>query len=236
VRLTRYLADPVELKILHMITADPKRTPSFVMFANPDFYLSSGPASCGASCVSESSGGDAWNHGDVLGKINTTFLGLVGPGVSRLGTDNALWSDHTDIQPTMMELLGLRDDYAPDGRVLAEVLDRAALPAAMRVHGATLIRLGQVYSQLEAAVGAFGLDTLRASTKALASESAGDARYTRIEGQLQRLGAARDVVALKMRAALLGAAFSGRALGERQARVLIAQGNRLLGEAAVLGG
>jgi hypothetical protein len=234
VRLTRYLADSVELKLLHMITGDPKRTPSFVMFANPDFYLNSGPESCGASCVSEPPGGDAWNHGDVNQRINTTWLGLVGPGVSHLGTDNALWSDHTDIQPTMMELLGLRDDYAPDGRVLAEVLGRAALPAAMRAHGATLVRLGQVYTQLEAAVGAFGLDTLRASTKALASESAHDAGYTGIEGQLKRLGAARDALALKMRAALLGVAFSGRALNERQARTLIAQGDRLLGEAAVL--
>ena len=46
VRLTRYLADPVELKLLHMITGDTNRTPLFVMFANPDFWLSSGPANC----------------------------------------------------------------------------------------------------------------------------------------------------------------------------------------------
>jgi hypothetical protein len=235
VRLTRYLADPVELKLLHMITGDPKRTPSFVMFANPDFWLSSGPANCGASCVSEPSGADAWNHGDVLGKINTTWLGLVGPGVSHLGTDNNLWSDHADIQPTMMELLGLRDDYAPDGRVLGEVLDRAALPAAMRADGTTLTRLGRVYTQLEAPVGSFGLDTLRASTRALASQAPRDADYTRIEGQLQRLGQARDALASQMRSALLGAAFYGRAVGERQARALIAAGDRLLGRAAVLG-
>jgi hypothetical protein len=235
VPLTRYLADPVELKLLHMVTADPKRTPTFVLFANPDFWLSSGSAKCGASCVSEPSGGDAWNHGDVLGKINTTWLGLVGPGVKHLGTDNTLWSDHTDIQPTMMELLGLRDDYAPDGRVLGEVLDRAALPAAMRADGATLTRLGQVYTQLEAPVGSFGLDTLRASTRALTSRAPGDATYTRIEGQLQRLGGARDALAAQMRAALLGAAFYGRAPGEQQARALIAAGDRLLGRAAVLG-
>ncbi len=204
------------------------------MFANPDFYLSSGPANCGSSCVSEPSGGDAWNHGDVSQRINTTWLGLAGPGVRHLGTDGGLWSDHTDIQPTMMELLGLHDDYTPDGRVLTEVLDRAALPAAMRAHIGTLVRLGQAYTQIEAAVGAFGLDTLQASTTALASESAHDADYTRLEGRLQRLGAARDALAVKMRSALLGAAFSGRALNERQARAFIARGDRLLGEAAVL--
>jgi hypothetical protein len=37
--LTRYLADPVELKLLHMITGDPQRTPNFVMFGNPDYYF-----------------------------------------------------------------------------------------------------------------------------------------------------------------------------------------------------
>jgi hypothetical protein len=35
VKMTNYLADPVELKILHMIIGDPKRTPSFVVFGNP---------------------------------------------------------------------------------------------------------------------------------------------------------------------------------------------------------
>jgi hypothetical protein len=235
VRLTNYLADPVELRLLHMITADPKRTPTFTLFANPDFWLSSGPARCGASCVTEPSGGDAWNHGTVAEQINTTWLGLAGPGVRHLGVDNSVWSDHTDIQPTMLELLGLRDDYAPDGRVLGEVLDRAALPAAMRAGGATLVRLGRVYTQLEAPVGSFGLDTLRASTRALASAAARDGRYGSIEGRLQRLGQARDALAGQMRAALLGAAFGGRPPGQRQARALIARGDRLLGRAAVLG-
>ncbi|HEV2452390.1 MAG TPA: hypothetical protein VGS62_10755 [Streptosporangiaceae bacterium] len=234
VRLTDYLADPVEMRLLHMITADPKRTPTFTLFANPDFWLSSGAAHCGASCVTEPSGSDAWNHGTVAEQINTTWLGLVGPGVRQLGVDNSVWSDHTDIRPTMLELLGLHDDYAPDGRVLAEVLDPAALPAGMRAHAATLLRLGQVYTQLEAAVGVFGLDTLRASTRALASTSAGDRSYAKIESELQRLGQARDALAGRMRADLLGAAFDGRVLSERQARVLITQGEQLLGRAAVL--
>ena len=64
VRLTRYLADPVELRILHMITTDPKRTPTFIDFANPDFYLTSGSRSCKPSCFSEYAP-EAWSHGDV---------------------------------------------------------------------------------------------------------------------------------------------------------------------------
>jgi hypothetical protein len=61
--LTSYMADLAELRILHMVTGDPKRTPSLVLFDNPDFWLQPGPASCGASCFSEPAGGDAWNHG-----------------------------------------------------------------------------------------------------------------------------------------------------------------------------
>jgi hypothetical protein len=234
-RLTTYLADPVELKLLHMVTADPKRTPSLVMFGNDNFWLSSGPSSCGKSCFTEPKGGDAWNHGTTAQQINTTWIGMVGPGVAHHGLDNSVWSDHTDTQPTMMALLGLRDDYAPDGRVLGEIMTPAALPPGMRTHRATLLRLGQTYTQLEAAVGAFGLDTLRASTRALASHSSGDAAYTRIETALQRLGAARDAVAARMRAALLGAAFGGQPVDEATARALIRAGDRILGQAAVLG-
>jgi hypothetical protein len=233
VRLTNYLADPVELKILHLITGDPKRTPTVIDFAKPDFYLSSGNATCGKSCFGEDPT-EAWNHGDVGSQINTTWLGMVGPGVAHLGVDNSVWSDHTSIQPTMMALLRLHDDYAPDGRVLGEIFDPAALPPGMRAHRGTLLALGRVYTQLEAPVGAFGLDTLRASTHALASHSAGDATYTKIENALQRLGDERDAVGGRMRALLLGAAFHGQALNVAKARSLIRRGGRLLGQAAVL--
>lgn len=99
----------------------------------------------------------------------------------------------------------------------------------------TLLRLGQLYTQLEAPVGAFGLDTLRASTRALASNSPGDAAYTRIENQLQRIGAARDAVGARIQALLLGAEFEGRTLNVPAARALIRAGDGILGRAAALG-
>ena len=234
-RLTSYLADPVELKILHMVTGDPKRTPSLVLFGNENFWLSSGNASCGKSCFSEPKGGDAWNHGTTSEQINTTWLGMVGPGVAHLGIDNSVWSDHSDTQPTMMALLGLGEHYLPDGRVLGEIFDPSALPPGMRAHRGTLLRLGKTFTQLEAPVGAFGMDTLRASTRALASDSPGDAAYTRTENALQRLGTERDTVGERMRALLLDAAFGGRPLDVTAARALIRAGDRLLGRAAVLG-
>ena len=235
VRLTRFLADPVELKILHMITSDPRRTPTVIDFANPDFYLSSGAATCGTSCFSEPAA-EAWNHGDVNSQINTTWLGLVGPGVEHLGVDNSVWSDHTSIQPTMMELLGLRDDYAPDGRVLAEVIGASALPHAMLAHRGLLLRLGQLYTQIEAPVGAFGLATLKASTRALASQSAGDATYARTERQLRQLGDERNALGARMRSALLGAAFASHPIHVSTARNLIREAGQLLRQAAVLKG
>jgi hypothetical protein len=241
VKLINYMADPVEMKLLHMITGDPKRTATVALFANPDFWLSSGTASCGTSCVSEPSGQDAWNHGDVAPEINTTWLGLVGPGVRHQGVNNALWSDHTDIQPTMMSLLRLHDDYTPDGRVLIEVIKPTALPSAVRANYGLLVRLGDLYSQLNAAVGQFGLDTLKASTYALASNSGGDATYTTIENALIRLGNQRDAIVSLMKSELYGAEFGagahaavlGGATTTRSAG-LIAAGDALLGKAAAL--
>jgi hypothetical protein len=218
-----------------MVTGDPRRTPSLVLFGNENFWLSSGNASCGKSCFSEPTGGDAWNHGTTSEQINTTWLGMVGPGVAHLGIDNSVWSDHSDTQPTMMALLGLGERYLPDGRVLGEIFDPSALPPGMRAHRGTLLRLGKTFTQLEAPVGAFGIDTLRASTRALASDSPGDAAYTRTENALQRLGTERDAVGERMRAMLLGAAFGGRPLDVTAARALIRAGDRLLGRAAVLG-
>ena len=40
--ITNYLADPTEEAILHIVNADPARTPTFAMFARPDYFLSSG--------------------------------------------------------------------------------------------------------------------------------------------------------------------------------------------------
>jgi hypothetical protein len=234
VRLTDYLADPVEMNILHMVTGDPKRTGTFALFANPDFWLSSGPAKCGSSCVSEPGGQDAWNHGDVAPEINTTWLGLVGPGVPAMGVNNAIWSDQTDIQPTMMALLGLRDDYTPDGVVLGDVVEATALPPAMLTDYPVLSKLGQVYTQLEAAVGEFGRATLTASTRALASDSPGDSVYTGIESQLTALGSARDSLAARMQAALTGAEFGGQPISAKAAGSLISQGNALLAQAETL--
>ena len=234
VKLINYLADPVEMKLLHMTTGDRKRTPTVALFGNTDFWLSAGAASCGTSCVSEPTGQDAWNHGDVASKINTTFLGFVGPGVRHLGVDGSLWSDHTDIQPTMMSLVGLRDDYTPDGRVLAEVISSGRLRKSLAAHYPTLVRLGDAFTAINAAVGPFGLDTLKASTIALESSSPGDLTYTKLETLLTALGRQRDAIVAAMKAELYGAARDGRPISVGKADALIKEANELLSSAAAL--
>ncbi len=234
VKVASYLADPVELGLLHMVTGDPKRTGTFALFANPDFSLSSGPAKCTGGCVSEPSSQAAWSQDTVSAQINTTWLGVVGPGVANLGVDRSVWSDHTDIQPTMMALLGLKDDYTPDGVVLGDLISPAARPAGLRSGYSALSTLGRLYTQLEAPVGTFGLATLTASTRALASRSPGDASYTSIEKQLGTLGTDRDAVAAKMQAVLMSAEFGGKAVSTATANSLIAQGNAVLARASAL--
>jgi hypothetical protein len=228
--LTKYLADPVEMKLLHMITADPARTPTFTMFADPNYFLFAGAPNCSSPCVTEQPG-FAWNHGAVSPDINTTWLGMVGPGVRNIGVDNSIWSDHTDIRPTMLALLGLKDDYAHDGRVLFEDLYDWAVPQSLRAHRETLIRLAQVYKQLNAAVGQFGLATLKVSTKALESGSASDdSKYTDLENQLISLNTQRDSITGPMINLLESAAFNGQSINEQQAKQLITQGQALLDE------
>jgi len=227
--ITNYLADPVEMKILHMITGDPARTPTFTMFAKPDYFLFAGAKNCNSPCVAVNPA-FAWNHGDVSPDINTTWLGLVGPGVRAMGVDNNTWSDHTDVRSTMMVLLGLKDDYAHDGRALFEDLYAWAVPQSLRAHSATLTQLAQVYKQLDADVGQFGLATLNISTQALESNASGDSTYIQLENQLISFNGQRDALASQMIGLLEGAEFNGQSINEQQAKQLISQGQALLNQ------
>src|SRR5205085_1312503 len=76
-------------------------------------------------------------------------------------------------------------------------------------------------------------DTLRVSTRALASGSAADdSTYTRLEGRIASLTSDRDALAGTIKSALTGAAFNGRELDEHQAQSLIRKANDLLASAA----
>jgi hypothetical protein len=222
--LMQAMANRTEMQALHMnTTGDPLRNPTFAYFADPNYFLTDFPASTCETCINPAF---AWNHGDIQPEIANTWMGLVGPGVKHDGATSSIWSDHTDVQPTMLTLLGLQDDYVPDGRVLVESLDPNAVPQSLRAHRETLIRLAAVYKQLNAPFGSFGMDTLSASTKAVASTD--EATYTNTDSALAQLVAKRDALAVQIRDALNAAAFGGRALDERQAQGWIQQADAII--------
>ncbi len=228
-KIANYLADPTEEAILHMVNADPARTPTFALFAKPDYFLSPGAANCSTPCVSVNSG-FAYNHGDYAAEINTNYLGLAGPGVKHLGLDGqapntgpssagpnsgqvvvvnsgttGTWVDETDIRPTLMYLTGLKDDYEHDGRVITQVLSDPN--RALAAPG--VASLGACYKQLNSSVGQFGNFTLQASTAAVGSSTAGDAEFRTVNSALSGLERLRDALALRVKGELEAAAFGG---------------------------
>jgi hypothetical protein len=224
------LVDPIGQKLLHMHTAaDPLREPTFTFFGNPNFYLdSSGPA---APLVFPD---EAWNHGDVQPEIARTFIGIVGPGVRNLGVTRPsdFFTDHVDLRPTMLFLLGLTDDYTSDGRVILELLDSKALPDSLRAHSHTLNELGQIYKQINAPFGQLAKSALTVSTYALESNSTEDVTYKNLEGQIASWTAQRDSLTAQIQSLLEGAEFNGAAFDEEQAERITDEGRELLDRAS----
>jgi hypothetical protein len=175
--------------------------------------------------------GFAWNHGGIAPEIATTWVGFAGPAFRQLGQTGRIWSDHTDLRPTMLSSLGLRDDYTHDGRVITELFHPGALPPSLRANADTVRRLGAVYKQINAPFGALGGATIEISTAALLGD---DTTYQRLERALERLTADRDAVAAAIRQLLEAAAFDGRQVDERHAQRLIRQGEKLLERARKL--
>jgi hypothetical protein len=233
-----HMVDTVAEQTLHMVNADPQRTPNFTLFANPDYFLLPFDTNCpdtankAATCVDYHF---AWSHGDATEDIGRTWLGMVGPGVRHLGQTSKVWTDHTDIRPTMLSLVGLRDRYQQDGRVLQEFLTEDARPEALNDN--SLGRLGRIYKQIDAPFGAFAANTLVSSTRAVASGSAtDDSTYVSIEGKIQSQTQRRDALAAQMRSILNRAAFGGGDSEVDQETIddLVRQGQTLLDQSARL--
>jgi len=230
--IAQFMANPVEFKLLHMQTFDPLRTPSFTIFANPDYYVT-GSTTCNTSvtpataCVTQQPG-FAWNHGDIQPEITHIWLGMVGPGIVAQGQDNRTWSDHTDVRPTLLTLVGLSDDYQHEGRALVEKFKGWARPAAVR-ESEEFVALGRALKDISAPLGPLGLASVHASTVAMESGSAqNDSTYTSIESQLGAYTVQRDELAAKILSLLEAAEFNGKPIPEDRAEELIQQARHLL--------
>ncbi|MCU1494100.1 MAG: hypothetical protein JWO62_1864 [Acidimicrobiaceae bacterium] len=235
--ITNYLADPTEEAILHMVNADPARTPTFSMFAKPDYYLSTGSSSCAnvtgpssSDCVDQSAG-YAWDHGDYAAEIDTDYLGLVGPGVANLGLDgspaNAGPSSAGPLSgQTTVPQSGTTGTWIDETDVRPTVMYLSGLKDDYTEDGRVITqvlsnkapkdlsspeveKLGACYKQLNSSVGEFGTATLEASTNAIESSSAGDSLYTTVDQKLAGLDRTRDRLAAQIKDELFRAEFDG---------------------------
>jgi hypothetical protein len=244
-KIANYIADPTEEAILHMVNADPARTPTFALFAKPDYFLFDGGPTCpAAGCVTVNDG-FAWDHGDYAAEIDTNYAAFAGPGVKHLGLDGqapntgpnsagansgqtevvnsgttGTWMDETDIRPTLMYLTGLKDDYEHDGRVVTQIL--TSPNRALRGPGVAV--LGACYKQLNSSVGQFGNATLQAATAAAESSTPGDGEFKATNAALSRLERVRDALALKIKGELEAAAFGNQPVADAYGQAFACQG------------
>jgi hypothetical protein len=231
-QVTSHIADAVDQSILHMQTTDPLRTPTFTDFANPTYFYQTGtcPAanpSPGCPVVNPSF---AWNHGGDQPEVDTTWLGYVGATVRHLGQTNSIWTDHPDVRPTMLSILGLSSDYVQDGAPEEQIIRHRSLPRGLRRNVRAYELLVAAYKQLDAAVGQFGHDSEIVSTTASESSSPGDAVYRGFDHQLAACQTARDGLADRIRAAVNDAAFHGGRISPIEAGFLAFRANALIGE------
>ena len=213
--LSALLADRAEMKLLHMVPFPADRVPTFTMFGNDNYFNETSSSRTGQgtvcsqppACVSEESqlnDGFAWNHGDFQKQISRTWFGMAGPGVAKQGRFDGVFSDHVDLRPTVMALLGLKEDYVHDGRVLVENLDPNALPDSLRDSLFAYTALAQAYKQINATKGPVGVNSLVAANRAVTSD---DATYQRFIAQIGAVTTQRDALAAQMISLLNGAAF-----------------------------
>jgi hypothetical protein len=212
-KLSRLLADPAEMKLLHMVTSSPARTPTFTVFGNDNYFFETGN---GGVCAKPSDcvfvdDGFAWNHGDFQRQITHTWAAMVGPGVKQLGRHDAVFTDHTDIRPTMLALVGLKDDYVSDGRVIAEWIEQDALPTGIKKDKGNFVLLAEAYKQLNAPLGDLGRASLVYANR---SATGSDKTYANYLATMSEITTERDQLVSQIKTALDTAGFGNKAVGE----------------------
>jgi hypothetical protein len=185
------------------------------------------PATCdgiNVPCTYSKSGEVLWSHDANAPDSNTTFLALVAPGINVKGVQADVWSDHADTRPTMLALLGLKDDYMSQGRVLIELFQPWALPTSLRDSAEQFLQLAQAYKRTNAPVAEVGVTAQRVSVTALASEIT---KRNNLQTQLLVISVLRSDLSAAMASLLDAAAFHGRHISEPESRQLVRSANDL---------
>jgi arylsulfatase A-like enzyme len=238
-KLSVRLADQAEMKLLHMVTKSPARTPTFTMFGDDNYFFftaAGGDCVTGPACVFvpvSPASTFAWNHGDIQQDITRTWMAMAGPGVKREGRDDRVFSDHTDVRPTMLALVGLKDSYVHDGRVLAEKLEEHALPHGIRHGVENFIELAKAYKQLNAPLGSVGRNSLVFANRSIVAD---DTTYARYLATLGTVTTNRDALASQIKAVLDNAAFADQRVDEHTEDDLVRRANRIIDQVADLAG
>ena len=122
-----------------------------------------------------------------------------------------MFTDHADIRPTIMALLGLKDNYVHEGRVVAEWMHPHALPDGIRDARENFTELAQIFKQLDAPKGELGRASLRWSNR---SVTATDKVYARYLKQIGEITEQRDELAGQIKTVLDNAAFHNQPVNE----------------------
>jgi hypothetical protein len=227
------------MKLLHMVTKSPARTPTLTMFGDDNYFFftaAGGDCTTGPACVFvpvSPASTFAWNHGDVQQDITRTWMAMAGPGVKPQGRDDSVFSDHTDVRPTVLALLGLKDVYVHDGRVLAERLEEQALPHGIRNGVENFVELARAYKQLNAPLGSVGMNSLDFANRSIVAD---DTTYGQYLTTLGGITTSRDALATEIKAALEAASFAGQRVDERTEDDLVRRARRIIDQVADLAG
>jgi hypothetical protein len=225
------MIDQAGQQAVHMFTTgDPARNPTFTFFGDADYFVTDFPSTACLTCINP---GFAWNHGDIQKEIGQTWVGYVGPGV-RNQPDQTVFTDHTDVRPTINSVLGLHDSYLSDGRVVTQALQSTGYAAALTGNIGTIEALGDAYKQINAPFGPFAASIVLASTAALRSNDPSDTTYTSVEASIVSLTGQRDTLATSIKTALDGAEFGGTPIATTQAQAWVSQAQSLVASAASL--
>jgi len=106
----------------------------------------------------------------------------------------------------------LTDDYAHDGRVVAEFMQQSALPPGIRNNRENFIELAQVFKQLNAPKGELGRASLVWSNRSVTSN---DKVYSRYLTEIGDVTEDRDELARQIKSVLTNAAFHNKPVDER---------------------